>query len=115
MVSGDPDLLERIAGNLLENAVRHNTDGGWVEITVGSDPRWTTLRVASSGPRVPPEQVEGLFEPFRRAGVERTARSGAGLGLSIVRAATEAHHGQVDAEALPTGGLAVTVRLPAAP
>ncbi|GAA4614304.1 ATP-binding protein [Saccharopolyspora hordei] len=114
-VVGDPALLERVAGNLLENAVRHNTDGGWVEITVGSDPRWTTLRVASSGPRVPPEQVEGLFEPFRRAGVERTARSGAGLGLSIVRAATEAHHGKVDAEALPTGGLAVTVRLPAAP
>ncbi|RKT82335.1 hypothetical protein SAMN05421805_11697 [Saccharopolyspora antimicrobica] len=112
---GDPALLERVAGNLLENAVRHNADGGWVRISIGSDPRWTTLRVASSGPRIAPEQVDSLFEPFRRAGVERTARSGAGLGLSIVQAATKAHHGRVSAEALPTGGLAVTIQLPAAP
>ena len=47
--------------------------------------------------------------------MQRTARTGSGLGLSIVRAAVEAHHGQVDAEALPDGGLVVTVRLPAAP
>ncbi|MCI2419863.1 HAMP domain-containing histidine kinase [Saccharopolyspora sp. K220] len=112
---GDPALLERVAGNLLENAVRHNVDGGWVEIATGSGPQWTTLRVASSGPRIPPDQVEALFEPFRRAGIQRTARSGAGLGLSIVRAATAAHNGRVWADPVPSGGLAVTVRLPVAP
>ncbi|GAA0541159.1 two-component sensor histidine kinase [Saccharopolyspora subtropica] len=112
---GDPALLERVAGNLLENAVRHNVDGGWVEIRTGGGPQWTTLRVASSGQRIHLQQVAGLFEPFRRAGVQRTARSGAGLGLSIVKAATLAHHGRVHAEPLPEGGLAVTVQLPAAP
>ncbi|RRO14805.1 sensor histidine kinase [Saccharopolyspora rhizosphaerae] len=112
---GDAALLERVAGNLLENAVRHNLDGGWLEVSTGGDPRWTTLRVASSGPTIPAESVDTLFEPFRRAGVERTARNGTGLGLSIVQAATTAHRGTIHATALPAGGLAITVRLPAAP
>ncbi|GAA4863736.1 sensor histidine kinase [Saccharopolyspora rosea] len=112
---GDPALLERVAGNLLENAVRHNVDSGWVRIGTGSGPRWTTLRVAASGPPVGADEVGELFEPFRRAGVQRTARTGTGLGLSIVRAAVAAHGGQVRAEPVPGGGLAVTVELPVAP
>ncbi|NIH79614.1 sensor histidine kinase [Amycolatopsis viridis] len=112
--TGDPALLERIAGNLLENAVRHNVDGGWIEVTTQPGDRWSTLRVRSSGGLVDPAAVGELFEPFRRAGVARTARHGAGLGLSIVRAAVEAHDGLVQAEPVVGGGLAVTVRLPAA-
>ncbi|GAA5164426.1 HAMP domain-containing sensor histidine kinase [Amycolatopsis dongchuanensis] len=112
-VHGDPALLERIAGNLLENAVRHNVEHGWIEVTTGTGPRWSTLRVRSSGGLVDPATVSELFEPFRRAGVARTARSGAGLGLSIVRAAVEAHGGHVSAEPVVGGGLSVTVLLPA--
>ncbi|ASR35485.1 two-component sensor histidine kinase [Prauserella marina] len=111
---GDSALLERVAGNLLENAVRHNVDGGWLEVTIRSDARWATLSVRSSGPLIDPATVSGLFEPFRRAGVARTARSGAGLGLSIVRAAVQAHGGIVGAEPVVGGGLSVTVRLPVA-
>lgn len=109
---GDPALLERIAGNLLENAVRHNVDGGWIDVATESGPEWTQLRVSSSGQIIAPEQVTELFEPFRRGGVDRTARTGTGLGLSIVRAAVIAHGGAVHADAVPGGGLAVTVRLP---
>jgi signal transduction histidine kinase len=112
---GDPALLERIAGNLLENAVRHNVPGGWIEATTRGGPEWTVLRVSSSGRLVVPERVEELFEPFRRGTVDRTSRSGTGLGLSIVRAAVAAHGGRVLAEAVPGGGLAVTVHLPCAP
>jgi signal transduction histidine kinase len=112
---GDPALLERVAGNLLENAVRHNVDHGWIEIVTSSGPQWTTLRVVSSGHEVSARQVDALFEPFQRAGVQRTARSGTGLGLSIVRAAASAHGGRVAAEPVPGGGLAVTVDLPVAP
>lgn len=115
LAMGDPALLERVAGNMLENAVRHNTEGGWIEITTGSGPQWSVLRVVSSGPEVGSEQVEALFEPFRRAGAQRTARTGAGLGLSIVRAAVAAHGGRVTAEPVHGGGLAVTVELPVAP
>lgn len=111
-VLGDPALLDRIAGNLLENAVRHNVDGGWVEVVTTTAGRSALLRVSSSGPVIDPDQVDALFDPFRRAGVQRTARTGAGLGLSIVRAAVTAHGGKVTAEPLVGGGLAIAVVLP---
>ncbi|GAA1838024.1 HAMP domain-containing sensor histidine kinase [Pseudonocardia ailaonensis] len=114
---GDPALLERVAGNLVENAVRHNVDGGWVEVstTVCSTATGTEaeLRVASSGAEIAPDRVGELFEPFRRGPVARTgAVPGSGLGLSIVRAVVAAHGGTVSAEPVPGGGLTVTVRLP---
>jgi signal transduction histidine kinase len=110
---GDYALLERVAGNLLENAVRHNVEGGWLEVTTMAGSQWSVLRVRSSGGLLDPAMVPELFEPFRRAGVARTARSGAGLGLSIVRAAVQAHAGTVSAEPVVGGGLSVTVHLPA--
>ncbi|RSM61169.1 two-component sensor histidine kinase [Amycolatopsis sp. WAC 01375] len=112
---GDPALLERIAGNLLENAVRHNVEGGWLDVVTQAGPQWSVLRVRSSGGLLDPAAVPELFEPFRRAGVARTARTGAGLGLSIVRAAVQAHGGTVSAEPVVGGGLSVTVHLPALP
>jgi signal transduction histidine kinase len=111
---GDPQLLERLAGNLVENAVRHNVDGGWVTVRTGSEPgagAW--LAVANSGPEVPAGEVEQLFQPFRRGGTARTASRGAGLGLSIVRAVAAAHGGAVVATPRSGCGLEVTVRLPA--
>lgn len=112
---GDPALLERVAGNLLENAIRHNVDGGWIEVWTEASATWSTLVVRSSGPLIDPATVSELFEPFHRGPFARTARTGTGLGLSIVRAAVEAHGGSVRAEAVPGGGLSVTVRLPASP
>ncbi len=112
---GDPALLERIAGNLLENAVRHNVEGGWLDVVTQAGPQWSVLRVRSSGGLLDPAAVPELFEPFRRAGIARTARTGAGLGLSIVRAAVQAHGGMVSAEPVVGGGLSVTVHLPALP
>jgi signal transduction histidine kinase len=110
---GDPQLLGRLVGNLVENAVRHNVDGGWVSVRTGSDDGAAWLAVANSGPEVPGGEVDGLFQPFRRGGTARTGSRGAGLGLSIVRAVAAAHGGGVSASARPGGGLEVTVRLPA--
>jgi signal transduction histidine kinase len=110
-VLGDPALLDRVAGNLVENAVRHNVDGGWVSVWTGTEADGSTLRVGGSGAVVAPERVAELFEPFRRGVPDRTG-GGAGLGLSIVRAVVHAHRGTVHAEPVPGGGLAVTVRLP---
>ncbi|HEX3787957.1 MAG TPA: HAMP domain-containing sensor histidine kinase [Pseudonocardiaceae bacterium] len=112
---GDPALLERIAGNLLENAVRHNVRGGWIEVHTEAGSEWSVLRVGSSGPLVPAGLVTELFEPFRRGGVDRTAQTGTGLGLSIVRAVVAVHGGQLYADPVPDGGLTVTVRLPPRP
>ncbi|HVM26892.1 MAG TPA: HAMP domain-containing sensor histidine kinase [Mycobacteriales bacterium] len=114
-VLGHRVLLERLAGNLVENAVRHNVDGGWLRVDTGTVEGRARLQVASSGPVVPPAEVEQLFEPFRRHGTARTARRGAGLGLAIVRAVAAGHGGTVRAAAPPEGGLVVTVDLPRSP
>ncbi|NMH96463.1 sensor histidine kinase [Pseudonocardia acidicola] len=114
LTTGDPVLLERVAGNLVENAVRHNVAGGWVDVCTAVAPGgWAELRVASTGPEIAVDRVEELFEPFRRGPRDRTGGApGSGLGLSIVRAVVLAHGGTVQGEPVPGGGLAVTVRLP---
>jgi signal transduction histidine kinase len=110
---GDPRLLERLIGNLVENAIRHNVADGWLRVTTGqaSDKVW--LHVANGGAVIPGSDVDRLFEPFRR-GTEkaRTATRGAGLGLAIVRLIVDAHQGRLQAAAPPFGGLAVRVELP---
>jgi signal transduction histidine kinase len=111
-VLGDRGLLERLAGNLVENAVRHNVDGGFLHVAAGTVHGVARLQVTNSGAVLPPDAVEGLFAPFRRHGTPRTARRGAGLGLSIVRAVATVHGGTATAQARPDGGLVVTVDLP---
>ena len=113
-VVGDPSLLDRLAGNLVENAVRYNHLGGRLWVRTGTDDTLSWLVVGNTGFEVEPADVPALFEPFRRGGRERTGARGSGLGLSIVRAVCEAHGGGVSAVALDGGGLEVTVSLPAA-
>jgi signal transduction histidine kinase len=114
-VVGDPSLLDRLAGNLIENAIRYNHLHGKVWARTGSDAAAAWLVVGNTGFEVDQTDVPGLFEPFRRGGRERTGARGSGLGLSIVRAVCDAHGGTVTAVAQqPDGGLEVTVRLPAA-
>ena len=114
---GDPRLLERVIGNLVENAVRYNVPGGWVRITTeaGGGPSNPEARVVvlNSGVPVQQDEVAGLFDAFRRGGRARTGLRGAGLGLSIVRAIVDAHFGSIEAEAQPDGGLMVAISLPA--
>lgn len=113
---GNAVLLERLVQNLVENGVRYNVPDGWVRVTSDTGPDGTVeLVVSNTGPVVPPYEVSGLFEPFRRLAADRLAsRPGAGLGLSIVRAVAHAHGGQVQAHPRDGGGLVVTVTLPTA-
>lgn len=113
MTSGDPVLLERMTQNLVENAIRHNSEDGWLSISTLNHDGHAVLEVANTGPVVPGYEVESLFQPFRRLHHERTGRDrGFGLGLSIVRAVTRAHDGEVRAIPREGGGLVVTVSLP---
>jgi signal transduction histidine kinase len=112
-VAGDRALLERLVANLVENAVRHNRPGGWVEVDTGRAGPRSVVRVANGGPVIPADRVDALFEPFRRLDPDRTGSNrGAGLGLSIVRSVATAHGGHAGLRALPEGGLEVTVELP---
>jgi len=115
---GSTVLLERMAQNLVENGLRYNLpEGGFVRVEVATSGTGTVqFRVINSGPPISRYQVPGLFEPFRRLGQDRlhSARPGAGLGLSIVRAVARAHGGDVEAVPREGGGLTVTVTLPRA-
>jgi signal transduction histidine kinase len=113
-VVGDPGLLDRLAGNLIENAVRYNHLHGRIWVRTGSDGQRSWLVVGNTGFEVAQADVPGLFEPFRRGGQERTGARGSGLGLSIVRAVCDAHGGAVTVVAQPGGGLEVTATLPSA-
>lgn len=111
---GDPVLLERCAVNLIENAVKYNVMNGQIWIWTHESADGTYLQVENTGPEVSPEQAEWIFEPFRRLRADRVGSAkGAGLGLSIVRAVMNAHEGTVQAHPRPTGGLVITLRLPA--
>lgn len=109
---GDRALLERLVANLVENAIRHNVQGGWVRVEVAQDGGEAVLRVGNSGPRLTPEEVDTFFEPFVRRQESGAGRDGLGLGLSIVRAIVQSHGGTVSARARRDGGLDVEVRLP---
>jgi signal transduction histidine kinase len=114
---GDPVLLERLVANLLDNAVRHNVDGGEIRVLTSTVDGRVTVQVASTGPVVPPDAVDGLFEPFRRLNdrIGGGAGGGFGLGLAIVAAIAAVHDGAVHAEPVDGGGLRVTFTMPRAP
>ena len=108
-VIGEQPLLERLANNLIFNAIKHNHPGGSVSVTVTRD---GVLSVANTGPVVAPEHVAGLFEPFRRGSGERLDHGGGvGLGLTIARSIAAAHRAAIGAQPNPGGGLVVSVRL----
>jgi signal transduction histidine kinase len=113
--TGDAVLLERLVHNLVDNGIKHNIpENGWVHITTNTQNDTAVLEVANTGPAVPRHEVPRLFKPFHRVEGDRLATaSGSGLGLSIVRAVTNTHHGEVHAGPRQTGGLVITVTLPA--
>jgi signal transduction histidine kinase len=110
--TGDPQLLERMISNLVDNAVRHNEPGGWIRLRTGSKDAAAYLEIANSGPFVPDDAVPSLFEPFRRLETRTGVRDGIGLGLSIARSVVTAHGATVTARSQPAGGLDVSVLLP---
>ncbi|WP_416875312.1 sensor histidine kinase [Kitasatospora sp. SC0581] len=114
MAAGNGVLLERLALNLLQNAVRYNTPGGWVELATTAVPGGGELVVSNTGPVVPGYELEHIFEPFRRVkGADRTrSDKGVGLGLSIVRSVVRAHGGTIEATPRAGGGLTMRVRIP---
>ncbi|MFK4146886.1 sensor histidine kinase [Streptomyces sp. NPDC004065] len=114
VVQGNGVLLERIALNLVQNAVRYNVPhDGWVEVTTDVQHGQAVLVVTNTGPVVPAYEIDNLFEPFRRLRTERTGSDkGVGLGLSIARSVARAHGGHIAAQPREGGGLVMRVTLP---
>ncbi len=110
--TGDPQLLERMIWNLVDNAVRHNEPGGWIRLRTGTRDAAVYLEIANSGPFIPDDAVPSLFEPFRRIQARTGIRDGVGLGLSIARSVVTAHRATVTARSQPAGGLNISVVIP---
>jgi signal transduction histidine kinase len=112
VVKGDRGLLDRLIGNVVENGLRHNWPGGWVEVTTRRAGSRAFLDASNTGPVLDEATVATLIEPFRRAGPDRSTDDGGfGLGLSIVDAVVHAHRGSMTLRPRPGGGLVVRVEL----
>jgi two-component system sensor histidine kinase TctE len=115
VVRGDALLLREMLSNLVDNALRYSPDGGAITVSIDRDPGsgCYTLAVSDSGPGIPPEERERVFEPFYR-GADVVA-PGTGLGLAIVRTIATTHGATVSlSEANGDRGLRVTVQFPRA-
>jgi signal transduction histidine kinase len=116
ILDGDPLLVQQLAANLIDNAVRHNIPGGDVQVATGTSPAGAVLSVTSSGQVIPAAEVDRLFQPFQRLGPRPAHRDGGhGLGLSIIRAIATAHAAAITAQPRPGGGLAIDVTFPPIP
>ena len=113
-IQGDRALIERLVGNLVENAIRHNVADGSFSIRTYTEGDKAVLNVSGGDTVVSDEDLERLFDRFYRPDKSRSRKTGGfGLGLSIVKAVAAAHGGTVALKAIPTGGLDVTVSLAA--
>lgn len=110
VVSGSPERLARLTGNLLDNAAKWSPPGGAVEVRLSGG----TLTVRDHGPGIDPGDLPHIFDRFYRADAARGV-PGSGLGLSIVRQVAESHGGSAVAANHPEGGALFTVRIPGAP
>lgn len=112
---GSPPLLSRMVENVVDNAIVHNQEGGWIRISTGLDGTEARLVVETGGRVLDQDQVDRLTQPFERLGADRTgSEERSGLGLSIVAAIVTAHGGRLALQARPEGGLRVAAALPSA-
>jgi signal transduction histidine kinase len=115
-VTADPDRLELVLGNLLDNAAKYSEPGGRVTVSVEATGSEVVLRVRDTGVGIAPEVLPFVFDPFVREGIPGVRpRRGSGVGLLLVRTLVELHGGRVEASSAGRGrGSEFVVRLPVA-
>lgn len=99
-------------GNLVDNAIKYTPVGGRVEVTAEPAQSEVLIRVKDNGMGIPPEELPRIWERLYRGDKSR-AQKGLGLGLCLVKAVVQAHHGTVEVSSQPNQGSLFTVRLPA--
>jgi signal transduction histidine kinase len=115
-IQADPERLQRVLRNLLDNALHHTPPGGTIQVRAATADRDVQVSVSDSGPGVATDELERIFDRFYRS--ERSRRrdepdtASAGLGLAIARGLIQAHRGRIWAEPSPLGGVSVQIRLP---
>jgi signal transduction histidine kinase len=112
VAEGDPDKLQRIFLNILSNAFKFTPTGGLIRCVLTQDNEYATTRIEDSGPGIPPELRQTIFEPFKQAEIGTLNASGTGLGLAIVKEFIVLHHGTIAISDRPEGGACFTFQLP---
>jgi signal transduction histidine kinase len=113
-LSADRDRLGQALANLLDNAVKYTPDGGRVEVEAYAQPPHIVVVVKDGGPGIPPHEIARIWDRLYRGDKSRSQR-GLGLGLSLVKAIIEAHHGHVEVASEAGAGSVFTVYLPQPP
>jgi signal transduction histidine kinase len=111
-VDVDRNRMRQVLANLLDNALKYTPRGGRVEIASFSDGRQAVVTVSDTGVGIPADELPHIWTRLYRGDKSRSTR-GLGLGLSLVKAIVEAHHGRVDVQSTPGAGSRFEVRLPA--
>jgi signal transduction histidine kinase len=130
LITGSLTLVSRMVDNVVDNAITHNEQGGWISVKAGGDGHCACVVIENGGAILDPRQVSQLAQPFRRLGADRLpadrldagrgvtgsspGSGGSGLGLSIVAAVAAAHGGTLELYARPAGGLRVEIAMPLA-
>lgn len=109
----DPGRMTQVLTNILDNALRHTPEGGRIVLSAKQVGDMVELAVQDSGPGLPKEETERIFERFYRADASRRRDDGgSGLGLAIAKSIVQAHSGQLSAESEPGKGLRISILLP---
>jgi signal transduction histidine kinase len=112
----DADRVRQILVNLMMNAVKYTPTGGTITVSCADLGETAVVRVADTGPGIPPDRAQSIFDPFVQLTSGLTdRRGGVGLGLSISRDLARAMHGDVVLESTGSGGSCFTLVLPRAP
>ena len=113
LVFGDGDHLIRLFINLVENAIKYAPVGGQITVTAMKKPGETQISIHNTGPDIPPEHLQHLFERFYRVEADRSSQTGgAGLGLAIAHEIVRLHGGEIEVQSEPGRGVTVRVHLP---
>ena len=109
----DPDRIEQVLTNLIDNAIRHTQNGGSVAIIQSIEDQQLKIEVKDNGTGIPHEDLPFVFDRFYKADKARTrGKSGTGLGLAIVSNIVKGHHGEITVESKETEGTTFTFKIP---
>ncbi|MER3461890.1 MAG: PAS domain-containing sensor histidine kinase, partial [Armatimonadota bacterium] len=113
LLLADPDRVGQVVGNLLSNAFKFTPKNGRVTLRARAQDGRLRLEVEDTGPGIPPEQIDRLFQRYgrTRSALERGI-GGTGLGLYISKAIVEAHDGHIGVNSVPGKGSCFCVELP---
>ncbi|MFN8640890.1 MAG: hybrid sensor histidine kinase/response regulator [Candidatus Binatia bacterium] len=113
-VPADAAYMERVLTNLIGNALKFSPDGATVAVTVTREADCVALAVADTGPGIGGDEIDTIFEKYKRGRATSSTMEGSGLGLFIVKSVVDAHGGRIEVRSAPGAGATFTIRLPLA-